>query len=114
MRIGTIDIELQPFIELVKRKLAVPGNLPVNVSSKRMDGLEAQIETRLRPVLREADYQSFDVQRAIDAVVHARPLRSWTCDGSVTVAHNLSAESRGCDHAARCVKVIHDQRKLLG
>jgi predicted nucleotidyltransferase component of viral defense system len=69
MQIGAIDIERQQFIELVKRKLAVPGNLPVNYSSERMDGLVAQIETRLRPVLREADYQSFDVQRAIDAVM---------------------------------------------
>lgn len=69
MQIGAIDIERQQFIELVKRKLAVPGNLPANISSERMDGLVAQIETRLRPVLREEDYQSFDVQRAIDAVM---------------------------------------------
>ena len=69
MRIGVIDIERQQFIELVKNKLAVPGNLPANISTERMDGLVAQIGSRLRPVLREEDYQSFDVQRAIDAVM---------------------------------------------
>jgi predicted nucleotidyltransferase component of viral defense system len=69
MRIGKIDIENQQFIELVKRKVAIPGNLPVNISRERMNVLEAQIATRLRPVLREEDYQAFEVQRAIDAVM---------------------------------------------
>ncbi len=69
MQSGIIQIENQQLVALVKRKLAVPGNLPVNISKERMQGLEAQITTRLRPVLRAKDYQAFEVRRAIDAVV---------------------------------------------
>jgi hypothetical protein len=69
MQSGIIHVDNQQLIALVKRKLAVPGNLPVNISKERMQELEAQITTRLRPVLREKDYQVFEVQRAIDAVV---------------------------------------------
>ncbi len=51
-------------VELVRRKLAVPGNDPANVSSQRRLALEQQLEMGLRPVLRPDDFRAFDLERA--------------------------------------------------
>jgi len=67
-RLG-IDIGGKELIKLVQQKLTVPGNLPVDVSRERMKALRQQLETRLRPVLREKDYSEFDLERAIRTVV---------------------------------------------
>jgi predicted nucleotidyltransferase component of viral defense system len=56
-------------IKLIKQKLEVPGNLPVDISQQRMDALRKQLETQLRPVLREKDYTEFDLERAIQTVI---------------------------------------------
>jgi predicted nucleotidyltransferase component of viral defense system len=56
-------------IKLIKKKLEVPGNLPVDISQQRMDALRKQLETQLRPVLREKDYTEFDLERAIQTVI---------------------------------------------
>ena len=37
-------------IELLRQKLAIPGNAPVNVSEQRLTELRRQIEPQLRPV----------------------------------------------------------------
>jgi hypothetical protein len=42
--------------------------MPVNVSTDRMEQLHHQLESRLRPVLREKEYDRFDLDRAISAV----------------------------------------------
>jgi predicted nucleotidyltransferase component of viral defense system len=64
---------LQPnaidLVKLVKQKLAVPGNEPVNVSAERLAALRKQIEAELRPVLREQDFAQFDLDRAFNTVV---------------------------------------------
>ena len=60
------DAEL---VELVRQKLAVPGNDPVDVSQSRLADLRRQLETRLRPVLRQRDHKEFDLDRAIEIVV---------------------------------------------
>ena len=63
-------------VELVRQKLAVPGNDPVDVGPGRLANLRRQLETRLRPVLRQRDYEEFDLDRAFTAVtVMARLLR---------------------------------------
>jgi len=59
------DAEL---VELVRRKLAVPGCEPVNVGPERAAELRRQVEARLRPVLRQDDYDQFDLDRAFGAV----------------------------------------------
>jgi predicted nucleotidyltransferase component of viral defense system len=56
------------FIELVKRKLSIPGNAPMDVSEERRRQLLRQVETKLRPVLKERGYRDFDPQRAIKLV----------------------------------------------
>ena len=57
------------FVRLVQQKLEVPGNDPVDVSEGRLAALRQQLETRLKPVLREKDYSEFDLERAIRAVI---------------------------------------------
>ena len=67
-RLG-IHLSEAELIKLVKQKLEVPGNLPVDISQQRMDALRKQLETQLRPVLREKDYTEFDLEHAIQTVI---------------------------------------------
>ena len=60
------DVELTA---LVKQKLAVPGNDSVNIGADRLAELRGQLDTRLRPVLREQDFVKFDLDRAYKMVV---------------------------------------------
>jgi predicted nucleotidyltransferase component of viral defense system len=50
--------------ELVRQKLAVPDNEPVDVSPERMAELRRQLDTELKTVLREKDFLEFDLERA--------------------------------------------------
>jgi len=67
-------LELAPnsdqMVDLVRRKLAVPGNLPVDVGEQRMAALRRQLDARLRTVLRELDFRAFDLNQAIQLVVN--------------------------------------------
>lgn len=56
------------FLELVKRKLAVPGNEPMDISDAKCRDLEKQVEARLRPVLRENDFRQFFLERIFSIV----------------------------------------------
>ena len=56
-------------IDLVQSKLAVPGNDPIDVSDAKHQALKRQVQAQLRPVLREADYAAFDLDRAFGIVV---------------------------------------------
>ncbi len=64
---------LQPedpiLIDLVRQKLAVPGNDPTDVSHVRLAMLRQQLEPQLKPVLRGKDFAEFDLERAIRIVV---------------------------------------------
>ncbi len=50
-------------IELVRKKIAIPGNDPLNLSDERRSELEKQVESQLRPVLRSRDFARFDLGR---------------------------------------------------
>ncbi|MBI2932330.1 MAG: nucleotidyl transferase AbiEii/AbiGii toxin family protein [Planctomycetes bacterium] len=56
-----LDEEL---LALLRKKLAVPGNDPVDVSESRLQLLRPQLEARLKPVLRKQDLDEFDLDRA--------------------------------------------------
>lgn len=66
-RLG-IRVRDRELVELVREKLAVPGNEPVDVSAGRLAALKPQIESRLRPVLRDRDFVEFDLDRAFATV----------------------------------------------
>jgi predicted nucleotidyltransferase component of viral defense system len=55
-------------VRLVRAKLEVPGNEPVDVSSARRDALRHQLQSRLKPVLRDQDLAGFDLERAFNRV----------------------------------------------
>ena len=55
-------------IDLVRNKLAVPGNDPMDVSAARLSFLEPQVNTQLKPVLRNKDFAQFDLERAFATV----------------------------------------------
>lgn len=59
------DAEL---IGLVRQKLAVSGNEPVDVSENRLAALRQQLGPQLKPVLRTGDFGEFDLERAFRTV----------------------------------------------
>lgn len=60
---------LEPaFVELLRRKIAIPRTGPMDVSAGRMEQLRRQLEAQLRPVLREEEYGRFELDRAIATV----------------------------------------------
>jgi hypothetical protein len=63
-----LDLRTPGMLDLVREKLRVPGNLPVDVSSRRLAELRAQVRARPHPVLRREAMAAFDVERAIRIV----------------------------------------------
>lgn len=57
------------FVDLVRRKLEIPRNPPLDVGNDRMAALRRQVDAKLKPVLRERDFRDFDLDRAIALVL---------------------------------------------
>ena len=57
------------FVELVRTKLAIPGNESIDVSAGRLNNLRLQVDAELRPVLRAQDFAEFNLERAFAEVV---------------------------------------------
>ncbi|HUU05517.1 MAG TPA: nucleotidyl transferase AbiEii/AbiGii toxin family protein [Patescibacteria group bacterium] len=55
-------------VDLVRQKLAVSGNDPIDVSEARLAALRQQLDSQLKPVLRTKDLAEFDLERAFKAV----------------------------------------------
>jgi predicted nucleotidyltransferase component of viral defense system len=66
-RLGLLP-ENAELIGLVRQKLAVPGNAPVDISEDRLAALRRQMGPQLQPVLRTEDFAKFDLERAFQAV----------------------------------------------
>ena len=62
------------FIRLIRHKLDMPGNDPVDVSGERLKALRQQLESRLKPVLRAKDFSEFDLDRAFRTVADVAAL----------------------------------------
>lgn len=64
------------FARMVAQKLAVSGNDPIDISEEHLSQLQGQLNTRLRSVLRQRDFEEFDLDRAISTIVEmARKLK---------------------------------------
>ncbi|MCK4359050.1 MAG: nucleotidyl transferase AbiEii/AbiGii toxin family protein [Candidatus Cloacimonetes bacterium] len=63
-----IDFKCEYFLELVRRKLFVPGNLSVNMSLERKKKLKLQVDSELKPVLRRKDFQDFNFDEVFEFV----------------------------------------------
>jgi predicted nucleotidyltransferase component of viral defense system len=60
---------LQPdLLELISRKLKVPGDGAIDVSDTRLQALRQQLDAQLKPVLRSQDFSRFALDRAFDMV----------------------------------------------
>jgi predicted nucleotidyltransferase component of viral defense system len=59
--------EDEQLIDLVRQKMRIPGNEPIN-ASKRLRELRQQVQAQLKPVLRENDFQNFDLDRAFGII----------------------------------------------
>jgi hypothetical protein len=55
-------------LALVRVKLAVPGNDPVDVSPARIAALRPQVAAQLKPILRDRDFAEFDLDHAFRVV----------------------------------------------
>ena len=65
LSLGVLEPEL---VGLVREKLAVTGNDPVDVSPARLAALRPQLESQLKAVLRARDFAEFDLDRAFATV----------------------------------------------
>jgi len=57
------------FLIMVKKKLDVPDNTPVDISLEYKGELDRQLEGQLRPVLRPSDFDSFNMDEAFEMIV---------------------------------------------
>ena len=64
-----LDLDAPDFLTIVKKKLSVPANTPVHISSEYKLEIKRQLEGQLRPVLRPADFDSFIIDEAIELIV---------------------------------------------
>lgn len=63
-----LDLNDHEFLAMVRKKLDVPGNTPVDISLEYKRELDRQLEARLRPVLRPADFDNFILNEAFEMI----------------------------------------------
>ncbi len=63
-----LDLEDHDFLLMVKKKLDVPGNTPIDISLEYKQKLGRQLEGQLRPVLRTADFDRFNMDGAFELI----------------------------------------------
>jgi predicted nucleotidyltransferase component of viral defense system len=63
-----LDTQDPEFLSMVRAKLKVPGNAPVDLSAERKQDLDRQLEGQLKPVLRPADFDRFNLDEAFELV----------------------------------------------
>jgi predicted nucleotidyltransferase component of viral defense system len=56
------------FLKMVKSKIDVPGNDPIDVSTERKRELNRQLTGQLKPVLRPTDFKGFNMEEAFELV----------------------------------------------
>jgi len=56
------------FLSMVKAKIDVPGNEPIDLSEERKQELHRQLEGQLKPVLRPSDFDGFNLNEAFELV----------------------------------------------
>jgi len=72
-----LDFYDRDFLILVKQKLDVPGNIPVDISIQYKRELVRQLEGQLRPVLRPEDFNGFNMDEAFEMIATI----AWTVSG---------------------------------
>jgi predicted nucleotidyltransferase component of viral defense system len=77
-KLRLVEFGSQTMIDLVTAKLAVDSTASIDLSERKIADLQSQIATQLRPVLRPADYEAFDLQSVIkllgELILRPRPI----------------------------------------
>ena len=63
-----MDFDDHDFLIMVKKKMEVPGNTLVDISLEYKRELDRQLESQLRPVLRSADFDSFNLGEPLELI----------------------------------------------
>jgi predicted nucleotidyltransferase component of viral defense system len=63
-----LNIQEPDFLAMVKAKIDVPGNVPIDLSEERKQELNRQLEGQLKPVLRPSDFDGFNLNQALELV----------------------------------------------
>lgn len=63
-----LNTDAPDFINMVKTKILVPGNDPVDISEERRREIDRQVTGQLKPVLRPDDFAYFNLDKAFDIV----------------------------------------------
>jgi len=63
-----LPTESMNFVDLVRKKMSMPGNEPADVSPERLAMLRSQVRSQLKPVLRDRDFREFNLDRAYTCV----------------------------------------------
>ncbi|MEA1926680.1 MAG: nucleotidyl transferase AbiEii/AbiGii toxin family protein [Candidatus Auribacterota bacterium] len=58
-----LNLEDGRLLDLVRKKLVVPRQGPVDYTAEKLENLKRQIKTRLRPVLRDHEFNLFNLER---------------------------------------------------
>jgi predicted nucleotidyltransferase component of viral defense system len=69
VRTSILDPTDRRLLELLRQKLAVPDNDPLDVSEGKLTALRRQLESQLKPVLRANDYGNFNLEWAFRIVM---------------------------------------------
>ena len=56
------------FLNMVSKKLAIPGNDPINISEERFNAIRQQLDAQLKPVLRTSEFAEFDLESSFRVV----------------------------------------------
>lgn len=64
-----LEVVGDQFLALVTKKLAVPDNLPIDLSPQRKELLKTQMGVELRDVLRPSDYDTFNLDEVFGIIV---------------------------------------------
>lgn len=78
IRVLELDYSTGAFLDLLRKKLAVPGNDPIEMSGRKFDSLRRQIETQLKPMLRIHDFKEFDLDEVYHQVLNVAALLTDT------------------------------------
>jgi len=68
VRTDRIRLTDRKLIDLVRQKLAIPGNELSDVSEDKLAELRRQVNVHLKPVLKESDFDMFDLDHAFEIV----------------------------------------------
>lgn len=68
VRARRLDVGEPGLVDLVRQKMTVIPNGPIDVSDRRLQAVRLQIEPQLRAVLRAQDFADFDLDRAFGIV----------------------------------------------